>query len=391
VIKPTDPSELVEEIKDDVSSGKMKWRVHGDTPDLPARWCVKGVIPETGIGILSGQWGTFKTTIALDLSISVMTGTPFAGRYRIKRQGAVAFVALEGAGMTGTRLATLAKARGFDEPLPFIWCDSCPSLTSANAAKEIVAALQSGIAQLSGKPVSLIWIDTIATAAGYNKSGDDNDAAVTQKVMNTLASVARQTGAFAIGIDHFGKVVDTGTRGSSAKEGAVDTVLAALGSRDLNGSITETRLALRKQRDGISGTELPYVAEVIETGRDEDGDPITAIVLTWNEPTQTKGGTPEDRWPKSLRLFRRILVSALTTGGQELHTNDNIIPAVPVDAIRREFYRQHASDGSEDQRKAARQKAFVRALKEAQARNLIGCCEIDKTQWVWLVQPETEG
>jgi hypothetical protein len=384
--KPIDPSELVEEIKDDLPSGKMKWRIHGDMPDLPARWCVKGVIPETGIGILSGQWGTFKTTIALDLSISVMTGTPFADRYRIKRLGAVAYVALEGAGMTGTRLTTLAKARGFDEPLPFIWCDSCPSLTSPNAANEIVAALQSGIAQLSGKPLSLVFIDTIATAAGYDKSGDDNDAAVTQKVMNTLSSVARQTGAFVIGIDHFGKVVDTGTRGSSAKEGAVDTVLAALGARDINGTITETRLALRKQRDGVSGFELPYTAEVIETGRDEDDDPITAIALTWNEPAQTKVGTPEERWPKSLRLFRRILASALSTGGQEIQGNENVVRAVRVDVIRLDFYRQHTSEGTEEHRKDARRKAFYRAVKEAQARNLIGCCELDEVQWVWLVE-----
>jgi hypothetical protein len=382
--KPIDPGDLVEELKDDVPSGKTKWRAHGDMPDLPVRWCVKGVIPETGIGILSGQWGTFKTTIALDLSISVMTGTPFADRYRIKRQGAVAYIALEGAGMIGTRLATLAKARGFDEPLPFIWCDTSPALTSPNAANEIVAGLQSGIEQLSAKPLSLIWIDTIATAAGYNKSGDDNDAAATQKVMNTLASVARQTGAFVIGIDHFGKVIDTGTRGSSAKEGAVDTVLAALGSRDLNGTITETRLALRKQRDGISGTELPYVAEVIETGRDEDGDPITAIALTWIEPTLTKDGTPEDRWPKSLRLFRRILASALTAAGQQIQGNANTVRAVRVDVVRLEFYRQHASDGNEEQRKEARRKAFYRALKDAQARHLISCCEIEGEQWVWI-------
>jgi RecA-family ATPase len=283
-----DPNDLFEEMPE--KKVNMAWRSHGGAPDLPTRWCVKGVIPETGVGILSGQWGTFKTTIALDVSLAVTTGAPFADRYRVKRQGAVAYVALEGANMMGTRLSALAKARGVTGPLPFFWCDSCPSLTAPNAANEIVAALHH--LQLAETPLSLIWIDTIAAAAGYSKSGDDNDAAVTQRVMNTLSSVARQTGSFVIGIDHFGKVVDTGTRGSSAKEGAVDTVLAALGSRDLNGSITETRLALRKQRDGISGTELPYAAEVIETGRDEDGDPITAIALTWNEPTQTKGDTP---------------------------------------------------------------------------------------------------
>jgi hypothetical protein len=382
--KPIDPGSLVEAIKDEPSV-KMNWRVHGDEPDMPARWCVKGVIPETGIGILSGQWGTFKTTIALDLSVSVMTGTAFAGRYRIKRRGAVAYIALEGAGMMGTRLATLARARGLDEPLPFIWCDVCPSLTAPNAANEIVAGLQIGIAQLSDVPLSLVFVDTIATAAGYSKSGDDNDAAVTQRVMNTMAAIARETGAFVMGVDHFGKVVDTGTRGSSAKESAVDTVLAALGSRSLNGTVTETRLALRKQRDGISGLELPYTAEVIETGRDEDGDPITAIALSWNEPTITSA--PEERWPKSLRTFRRILASALSTGGQEIQSDESIVWAVRMDVVRLEFYRQYTSEGeTEKQRKEARRKAFSRVVKEAQERNLLGGREIDEVQWVWPIE-----
>jgi hypothetical protein len=375
------PDDLYEEMPDKEKI-KMTWRRQGATPDPPARWCVKGVIPETGVGLLSGQWGTFKTTIALDVSLSVMTGAPFADRYKVKRQGAVAYVALEGANMMGTRLAALANARGVSGPLPFHWCDSCPSLTAPTAADEIVASLRQ--LELAGRPLSLVWIDTIATAAGYRKSGDDNDAAVTQQVMNTLASIARETGAFVIGIDHFGKVVDTGTRGSSAKEGAVDTVLAALGSRDLNGTITETRLALRKQRDGVSGLELPYTAEVIETGRDEDADPITAIVLTWNEPAQTKTDTPEERWPKALRLFRRILASALAAAGQEIQGNANTVQAVCVDVVRLDFYHQHASDGNEEQRKEARRKAFYRALKDAQARNLIGCREIEGAQWVWI-------
>lgn len=365
---------------------EINWRIHGVTPEAPARWCVKNVLPETGIGILSGQWGTFKTTIALDLSLAVMTGTMFAGRYRIKRAGAVAYFALEGASMLGTRLTALAAGRGFLEPLPFTWCDTCPSLTSPNADNEIVAALRQGeIERRFEKPLALIWVDTIATAAGYDKSGDDNDAAVTQKVMNALSTIARQAGAFVIGIDHFGKVIDTGTRGSSAKEGAVDTVLAALGSRDLNGTITDTRLALRKQRDGISGFELPYTAEVIETGHDEDGDPITAVVLTWNEP-QTKVASPEQSWPKSLRLFRRILVSALAASGQEIDDSGRTVRAVPTDVVRAEFYRQHISDGTEEQRKEARRKAYHRALKDAQARNLAGCCEISGVQSIWTVE-----
>jgi hypothetical protein len=366
---------------------EMHWRVHGQSQP-PTRWCVKGVIPETGIGILAGQWGTFKTTIALDLSLAVMTGAMFADRYRVKRQGAVAYFALEGAGMIGKRLTTLADARGIPGPFPFVWCDACTSLTAPNAASAIVAALrEADVERRFGKPLSLVWVDTLATAAGYDSTGDDNDTAVTQKVMNALSAIARQTGAFVIGVDHFGKVITTGTRGSSAKEGAVDTVLAALGNRDVNGVVTETKLALRKQRDGISGVELPFAAEIIETGRDEDGDPITAVVINWNA---TPVAASADKWPKALKLFNRILVNALNASGQDIDDAGRAVRAVPADVIRAEFYRQHISDGTEEQRKAARQKAFVRALREAQARNLVGCGEINGIQWIWLTEGLTQ-
>ena len=77
---------------------------------------------------------------------------------------------------------------------------------------------------------------------------------------------------FVFGIDHFGKVIETGTRGSSAKEGAVDTIIAALGDRAVSGEVKNTRLAMRKQRDGLSGFEIPYTPRTIVTGEDEDGD-----------------------------------------------------------------------------------------------------------------------
>ena len=43
--------------------------------------------------------------------------------------------------------------------------------------------------------------------------------------------MSHHTGAFVLGVDHFGKAVETGTRGSSAKEAAADTVLAMLATR----------------------------------------------------------------------------------------------------------------------------------------------------------------
>jgi hypothetical protein len=47
-------------------------------------------------------------------------------------------------------------------------------------------------------------------------------------------------------------------------------------------------MVIRKQRDGVAGVEIPFEAETVELGLDEDGDPITAQVLNFGEPRVAK-------------------------------------------------------------------------------------------------------
>jgi hypothetical protein len=369
------------------------WTFHGTAPQTQPRWTIKGLIPESGVSIFPGQWGMFKTTLALDFSVSVMTGLPFAGRYKVKRAGAVAYFALEGAGVIGARLSAIARHRGIITPLPFAWRDACPPLTADNAAEDICKLLhQAEIEQRFQLPLALIWVDTMIAAAGYAATGDDNDTAATQKVITALRNVSRQTSAFIFGIDHFGKIVDAGTRGSSAKEGGADTVLAALADRDIAGTVKNTRLSVRKQRDGHSGFEIPFAAQTVETGRDEDNDPITAVVIEWSQPQQAAGAAKGQKWTKALQLLRRVLMTILADAGQDRQPfpDGPTVRAVDVELVRQEFYRQRHATGTEDQKAGARHKAFGRAIRDAQAADLINCREIDGVQLVWLIaKPET--
>jgi hypothetical protein len=68
----------------------------------------------------------------------------------------------------------------------------------------------------------------VIAAAAYAKAGDDNDAAIAQRVMSVLSGLLQHAGALAVGVDHFGKISDTGTRGSFAKEGHADAVLSGV-------------------------------------------------------------------------------------------------------------------------------------------------------------------
>ena len=206
-----------------------------------------------------------------------MTGVAFAGRYRVKRRGAVLFIALEGGGALTSRLEAIAKHHAAEGALPFGWREDCPALTDPEAVELLCALVEQAKADIQKEfelPVVLIVIDTIITAAQHKQGGDD-DTAASQKVMQVMRSLSKRAGALVVGIDHFGKVVEAGTRGSSAKEGAADAVLALLADRALNGTVKNTRIAVRKQRDGISGLEIPFSVRTIENGIDEDGEPST--------------------------------------------------------------------------------------------------------------------
>jgi hypothetical protein len=90
----------------------LRW--HGEA-DLQADrpWLVKHLLPEVGTALLSGQWGTAKTFVALDLATAVMTGRSFAGR-RVMRRGGVLFLPAEGAFEIPIRLkgsTLMARAR----------------------------------------------------------------------------------------------------------------------------------------------------------------------------------------------------------------------------------------------------------------------------------------
>ena len=68
--------------------------------------------------------------------------------------------------------------------------------------------------------------------------------------------------------------MEAGSRGASSKESASDLVLACLGDKSLSGSVSNTRLAVRKNRGGQQGQEHPFTLRVVEAPEpDEDGEP----------------------------------------------------------------------------------------------------------------------
>jgi hypothetical protein len=68
-----------------------------------------------------------------------------------------------------------------------------------------------------------------------------------------------------------------------------------------------------------------------------------------------------------------------------------LVKAVDIKLVRAEFYKEYPADGdTEKQRGEAKKKAFNRAIKDAQARSLIGVRETEGVQYIWLAQSSVE-
>jgi hypothetical protein len=244
---------------------------HGDDVDIPLQeWLVEEMLPKVGVALISGQWGTYKTFVGIDLAASVMTGSLFAGR-EVHRQGGVLWLAAEGQSQVTLRVEAVARekvakfspaedadvVRIDSKRMPFVWRRSCPRLTDPGAIfelRKIIAAAVEGLKERFNLPLALLGIDAMTSAALFKDAGGSSESA---QVMDVLNRLAQDFEILAAVVDHFGKDVSTGTRDSSVKEDQSDSILALLADRALVGTVTNTRMALRKVRGGACGGRDP--------------------------------------------------------------------------------------------------------------------------------------
>jgi hypothetical protein len=375
---------------------------HGtESDDDLCPWLIKELILETGTGLASGQWGTAKTFSVIDLAGSVMTGLPFAGR-EVVRQGGVLFVAAEGASQVRIRLKGLVEHKlrvaaiarsilgqpvtvNLDE-LPFGWIVDCPNLQNDIEFARLMATITQSAADIRARfdlPLVLVVIDTLSAAGNFK---DANDAAEGQRVMNRLNEISRVTGGFTLAVDHFGKDKETGTRGTSAKEASADVILALLADRSIAGTLSNTRMALRKLRGGEVGIETPFALAVVEVAPGK-----TTCVVEWkgSRPATPVQSAARNRWPKSLRIFKRALETAVIEHGKAMQPYGGEGPAVravPYEDVRTEFKAAYPAEGDAKDKGNAKRQAFTRAMKQAREKDLIGSREIAGIDYLWLVE-----
>ena len=404
--KQDDDVDLDEELDDEPQHPDLPpLYAHGDADPRPLKsWLIKHLIPACGHGLLSGQWGAGKTFVVFDLSASLGTCQPFLG-HAVKRQSGVLLIAAEGADEVRLRLDAVIRAKCGDmQRAPFRWYETVPMLLHKGSVETLIAMARQADASLQqefGLPLGLIIIDTIAACAGYARAGDENDPAAGQAVMNVLKAVAQAIGCFVLGVDHFGKNLEAGTRGASSKEAAGDLVLACLGDKELSGNVINTTLAVRKNRGGQQGRQYPFTLRMVQAPEpDEDGEPISTMVVDW-VPASPGGAQPQpDPWAQARRQdqrtaglrLKRVLMGALADQGVELPIlpDGPLVRMIDQEIVRQQFYAHTPADGTPEQKGHSRRQKFLRALDWAEQKQLIGVKEIDGVTYLRLIRPDGE-
>jgi AAA domain len=323
--------------------------------------------------------------------MAVITGTEFI-RFPVRRRGGVLFIACEGRSEVAIRINAATSRHGL-EKAAFCWTDTCPRLLDPNAAKiltAMVAHAAQGMREKFDLPVVLVIIDTAGRAAGYTKTGDENDAATAKAIMATLAAASAATGALFLGVAHFGKMVETGTRGSSSFEDDADVVLALLADKATNGSVTRPRLCARKRRSGPNGEEFEFRPRVVNLGVDTNDSPITTLVIDWLSVDEAAATSQEpERWTKGLRLLRQVLMTLVPDCGsdQRPYPDGPTVRAIDIELVRAEFYKSYPATGDDKTKTTTRRQAFHRAVMNARERGLIGSRDIGAITFIWLAAP----
>ncbi len=357
---------------------------YGDEPPQPPPWLVRNTLPETGVALLAGQYATGKTFVGADLAGSVLTGLDFMGQ-EVCRRGGVLWLAAEGEAEVEARLWGVinGKLRGtLDdetdlEHLAFARQKfDVPSLTAKDAQTrlaQLAAAASEGM-QIRDVPLALIVIDTLAAAAGFE---DENSASETQKVMGVLKCLSRSTGALVVAIDHYGKTVETGPRGSTAKGAAADAILAVLADKDSEGQAKNRRLAITKLRSGPAGRVVPFELHQLPI---KDISETTCFV-EWRQDDGKATKNEKQSLPGRTRILKCSMESTLLTFPETILPFGEESPAVSAvdrDRVRNEFYASLSGTiGS-------KRKAFKRAQDDATGRGLIMCREIRGRDMLWF-------
>jgi hypothetical protein len=330
----------------------------------PKHWIFKGVFAKGENSSIFGAPGTLKSAFLTDVAIHAAAGKDWRG-FKSKEKCGVVYFAFERADQVRRRLAAYATRDG-SKDLPIAVAGNIVDMLNPGCVDIVVATIRAAEARF-GIPVGFISFDT--WSKGIAAGGGDEDKARDQNIIAAnLRRIHEQVSVHIAGVGHSGKDETRGERGSNARQGDVDLQI------HISGDTIKTATVI-KANDQPEGPLTSYAGEVVALGTDEDGDAITAFIVS----ARTFAAVPKasKRNPRH-DLAMGALHRAVEAHGQELPAPAGLSGrAVAIDRWRDELF-ECGFIGHD----AANPRADFKRVKEA----LVGAQRITiRNEYVWPV------
>lgn len=243
----------------------------------PPEWRIDGIFPTHGASTLYGAYETFKTFVAVDLTLACATGRPWQGLDT--KPCSVLYIAGEGQVGLGMRVAGWLSAKGI-----------ASSEARFRALPEAVAipspgeqdALLRAIDRLDDRP-EIIVLDTVTRMTGGGSLNDEKDAQAYVRGMDRLRLA---TGAHILNIGHSGKDKERGILGSTVLPAAMETIICVERRGDTITLINSNPKG--KQKEGPNFEDIRLRTQKISFPHLED-TASTIILMPDDSPVEDTG------------------------------------------------------------------------------------------------------
>ena len=341
--------------------------------DPPPKYLIRNIIPQSSIGILFGITGCYKTFIAIDICLTIIQGTDWAGyRNELGRKGRVLYICCEGQAGFKIRVRAAIEKHGNLDPNSFEWVyKKIPSFLTVDDARAIIKEFGH-----DKDPFDLVFIDTMSRVAA---GGNTNDEQTMSVVLNTMELFKAPVTAVAT-IAHPSRGNPYMVRGSGSQEGNVDflihveklkadgTKLTGGGKSNSKGkgkqdedddpdedelSKMDTRrgvITTQKNKDGKAGLSIPFTTELVTVIPADDPleEDVTSFIVNYNEP-DSKPMNKKAQILKQIELMQPVTLSKLA----------EVLKEVPG-CQRPNLQNMLTKDGTDDKKwEAASLKRFV--------------------------------
>tara|TARA_R110002167_G_scaffold91458_1_gene246120 strand:- start:185150 stop:187312 length:2163 start_codon:yes stop_codon:yes gene_type:complete len=246
------------------------------TPD----WFIKKILPRENITMFYGASGHMKSFVVIDMALHLAAGMDWHGN-KVKAECSTLYLCGEGANGINKRVKAWKKYHGVEKPLPFYMTSMPVALLEQDQTNMMLESLHDFMFQrgLTTYPPTII-VDTLNRNFG---NGDENNTKDMTSWIGAATEISAITGSMFIIVHHSGKSEGATARGSSALKGAVDceyhvSMINEEAAKD-GLEAPKIRLHCTKMKDYEEPKDIFFEPNSVQLGIDEDGDPITSVVL----------------------------------------------------------------------------------------------------------------